>query len=255
MRLSAEARIWIGKAAVLPAATDDSILCIPAVAGERPLAERLRSILAAAFGSGWSEEKERQLVNEADERFEKKATKDQSLEGWLRERAFRQHCKLFHDRPFLWQVWDGMKDGFSAFLHYHRLDQATLRKLTYTTLGDWLARAKAEGSVPRQEKGRELQQALEKILEGEAPYDIFVRWKPLAQQPLGWAPDLDVGVRMNIRPFMTAGILRDTPNIKWGKDRGTDVASAPWYSLRNGERINDHHTTLVEKHAARGDGS
>jgi hypothetical protein len=156
MRLSAEARAWIAKVADLPGADDDGILCVPAVAGERPLAERLRTFLAAAFGNDWSEVKERQLIAETDERFEKKAPKDQTLEGWLRDRAFKQHCKLFHDRPFLWQVWDGMKDGFSAFLHYHRLDQATMRKLTYTTLGDWLSRAKAEGSVPRQEKGREL---------------------------------------------------------------------------------------------------
>ena len=243
MRLSMEARNWIAEATALPSGDDDGILCIPAVTGERPLVERLRTYLAAAFGAEWSEAKERQLIAEADDCLDKKAAKDQSLEGWLRDRAFRQHCKLFHDRPFLWQIWDGMKDGFSAFLHYHRLDQATLRKLTYTTLGDWLARAKAEGSVPRQEKGRELQQALEKLLEGEDPYDIFIRWKPLD------------GVRMNIRPFMTAGILRDIPNIKWGKDRGGDVASAPWYSVHKGERINDHHTTLAEKSAARGEGS
>ncbi len=255
MRLSADARDWIARSATLPLTAHDGILCVPAVAGDRSLAERLRTSLAAAFGAEWSEAKEHQLIAEADERFEKKAIRDQSLEGWLRERAFRQHCTLFYDRPFLWQVWDGMKDGFSVFLHYHRLDQATLRKLTYTTLGDWLARAKAEGSVPRQEKGRELQQQLEKILEGEDPYDIFVRWKSLAQQPLGWDPDLDDGVRMNIRPFVTAGILRDTPSIKWGKDRGTDVTSAPWYSTHKGERINDHHTTLAEKRATRGEGS
>ena len=56
---------------------------------------------------------------------------------------------------------------------------------------------------------------------------------------------------MNIRPFVTAGILRATPKIKWGKDRGRDVASAPWFSLFKGDRINDHHTTLDEKRAAR----
>ena len=47
------------------------------------------------------------------------------------------------------------------------------------------------------------------------------------------------------------GILRDQPNVKWTKDRGTDVQSAPWYPVHNGERINDHHTTLDEKRAAR----
>ena len=40
-------------------------------------------------------------------------------------------------------------------------------------------------------------------------------------------------------------------NIKRGKDRGKDVASAPWYAVFHGDRINDHHTTLTEKAEAR----
>ena len=63
------------------------------------------------------------------------------------------------------------------------------------------------------------------------------------------------GVRLNIRPFMTAGVLREnTPpklNVKWEKDRGKDVASAPWHHVFKGERINDWHLTLAEKKAAR----
>ncbi|RVA41527.1 hypothetical protein EN933_26500 [Mesorhizobium sp. M7A.F.Ca.US.001.01.1.1] len=253
MRLSVEARAWIAKAATLPDSDNDGLLAVAGVAGEKPLADRLRAYLAVAFGSGWSDALERQLVAEADKVLDKKQAKDGSLESWLRDRAFRQHSLLFHQRPFLWHIWDGMKDGFSVFVHYHRLTQANLRKLTYTMLGDWLARARAENDDLRYEKGRELQQMLEKVLEGEAPYDIFVRWKPLVEQPLGWDPELDDGVRMNIRPFMAAGILREQPKgIKWSKDRGNDVPSSPWYPAFKGERINDHHTTLAEKHAARG---
>jgi hypothetical protein len=48
-----------------------------------------------------------------------------------------------------------------------------------------------------------------------------------------------------------AGLLRSKPNIKWEKDRGTDVASAPWFKVFKGERINDHHLTLKEKQDAR----
>lgn len=251
MRLSAEARDWVTKAAALPEGDTDSLLGVPAVAGEKPLADRLRTYLAAAFGAEWSDALERRLIAEADEVLDKKAARDESLEAWLRDRAFRQHCALFHQRPFLWHIWDGLKDGFSVFVHYHHFDQANLRKLTYTMLGDWLARAKAENNELRYEKGRVLQQTLEKILTGEDPYDIFVRWKSLAQLPIGWDPDLDDGVRMNIRPFVTAGVLRDTPKIKWTKDRGNDVTSAPWYPVFKGERINDHHTTLAEKQAAR----
>jgi hypothetical protein len=48
-----------------------------------------------------------------------------------------------------------------------------------------------------------LKKRLELILEGESPYDIFVRWKPIEKQPIGWEPDLNDGVRLNIRPFMS----------------------------------------------------
>jgi hypothetical protein len=48
-----------------------------------------------------------------------------------------------------------------------------------------------------------------------------------------------------------AGVLRDKPNITWGKDRGKDVESSPWYPLFQGDRINDHHLTLAEKRAGR----
>lgn len=252
MHLSGAAREWVTRAATLSDGDQDGLLAVSSVAGEKPLADRLRAYLAAVFGADWSDALERRLIAEADEVLDKKQAKDGSLETWLRDRAFRQHFLLFHQRPFIWQIWDGLKDGFSVFVYYHRFSQANLRKLTYTMLGDWLARAKAENNDLRFEKGRELQQMLEKVLEGEAPYDIFVRWKPLAEQSLGWDPDLDDGVRMNIRPFMEAGILREQPKgIKWTKDRGNDVPSAPWYPVFKGERINDHHTTLEEKRAAR----
>ncbi len=251
MHLSAEAHAWIAKAANLPDADDDGLLCLEAVAGEQPLANRLRAFLAAAFGEGWSDALERKLVADADLTLDKRAARDGSLEAWLRDRAFRQHCKLFHDRPFLWQVWDGTPDGFSAFVHYHRLDTATLSKLTYTLIGDWIGRMANAGDERRVERAKILQQKLTAILDGEAPLDIFVRWKPLEAQPIGWDPDLDDGVRLNIRPFIKAGVLRETPKIKWGIDRGKDVASAPWFPLDKGERNNDRHLTLAEKRAAR----
>jgi len=258
MRLSAEARARIAAAATLPEADADGLLALVPVLGERALADRLRAYCAAAWGAPLTPAREAELVRAADTRLDKKSAKDATLEAWLRDRAFRQHCALFHQRPFLWQVWDGLTDGFSAFLHYHRLDRATLEKLTYTLLNEWITRAQAAGETAREDRARQLQQRLIAILTGEAPLDIFVRWKPLARQPIGWDPDLDDGVRLNIRPFMTAGVLREQPKgITWGKDRGTDVASAPWFHLgprygeKEGARINDHHLSLEDKHQAR----
>ena len=252
MRLSAEARNWIGKSSLLPEVDNDGLLSLEAVAGEQPLAQRLRSFLAAAFGEAWSDALERRLVAEADHVLDKKVARDGSLEAWLRDRAFRQHSRLFHERPFLWQVWDGSPDGFSAFVHYHRLDAATLGKLTYTVLGDWIARMTNADDARRIEAAKILQQKLTAILGGETPLDIFVRWKPLEQQADGWDPDIDDGIRLNIRPFIKAGVLRETPKIKWGVDRGNDVPSAPWFPIDKGKRDNDRHLTLADKRAARG---
>jgi hypothetical protein len=259
MRLSNLARERIALASTLPTADVDGLLPLHTQGSNNPLADVLRHMLAAAFGAALSPAREQALVRAADAKLDKKEARDATLETWLRDRAFRQHCVLFQQRPFLWQIWDGMNDGFSAFLHYHRLDSAALGTLTYTLLGDWIRAAKAEGQTARQERAEQLQQKLAKIIEGEAPHDIFVRWKPLARQPLGWNPDLDDGVRLNIRPFITAGILRDQPRgINWNKDRGSEVASAPWFNLgldyggKPGDRLNDHHTTLAQKRAARG---
>lgn len=66
--------------------------------------------------------------------------------------------------------------------------------------------------------------------------------------------------RLNIRLFMTVGdtkkkgadTLSDKPNIKWAKDRGKDMESAPWYQSFKNERINDDYLTLAEKRAALG---
>jgi N-6 DNA Methylase len=229
---------------------DDGIVCINPVKGEQLAAERLRALLAAAFGAEWGPGKQNELLEQA-------GFGGKTLEDWLRNGFFEQHCQLFHQRPFIWHIWDGRRDGFSALVNYHRLNRSNLEKLTYTFLGDWLARQKAandageEGSDARLQAASELKSKLEKIIEGEEPYDVFVRWKPLEKQPIGWKPDLNDGIRLNIRPFVEAGVLRKDPKINWKKDRGKDVASTPWYKVFKGERINDHHLTLEDKRKVR----
>src|SRR5690554_1504215 len=259
MELADEQREWVKRCeALLPFADEDGIVCIPPVRGEASATDRLLNLLAAAYGEAWSTDVLADLLKNADHA-------GKTLETWLRDKFFAQHCKLFQHRPFIWHIWDGLPDGFAALVNYHKLDRKNLETLIYTYLGDWISRQKQDinnsidGAEERLAAAEALKKKLEQILEGEAPYDIFVRWKHIEQQPIGWEPDLNDGVRLNIRPFMTvadvkkkgAGILRDKPNIKWTKDRGKDVESAPWYHLFKGERINDHHLTLAEKRAAR----
>lgn len=218
----------------------DGLVPLVSVGGERPAAERLRALLARAYGEAWSPAMLDRLLAEA-------GSPGKTLDAWLRDDFFAQHTKLFAQRPFIWHVWDGQKDGFSVLCHYHRLDRAKLERLTYTLLGDWIERQRAAGDEPGAEArlvaALTLQEQLARIIEGEAPYDIYVRWKTLAEQRVGWEPDLDDGVRLNIRPFVTAGVLRARVNVKWDKDRGRNPDGS--------ERINDRHPTLAEKRAAR----
>ena len=244
-------------------ADEDGIVCLAPVRGETSAVERLRRLLATALGKEWSAAKEREvLLATAVENNAKKPEPD--LESWLCSAFFSEHCKLFDSRPFIWQIWDGHPHGFSALVNYHKLvapngqGRKTLELLAYTYLGDWID---------------------------------FVRWKPLQQQAIGWDPDINDGVRLNIRPFLSAqlrkggktsaGILRAKPGtIKWAKDRGKEPMRSkddfPWFwgwdenspamatdfgapvpgaplagDSFDGNRWNDLHYTRAAKEAAR----
>jgi hypothetical protein len=281
---------------------EDGIVCLAPVRGEASAVERLRKLLATALGDEWSSAKERELLlATAVDNNVKKPEPD--LESWLRSSFFSEHCKLFQSRPFIWQIWDGNPHGFSALVNYHKLaapngqGRKTLEQLTFTYLGDWIDRQKLDqtedvnGADDRMAAALDLQGLLKKILEGEPPYDIFVRWKPLHQQAIGWDPDINDGVRLNIRPFLNAqlhkggktgaGILRAKPGtIKWTKDRGKEPLRSkeefPWFwgweenkpalasdfgspilgappagDSFDGNRWNDLHYTRAAKEAAR----
>jgi len=245
MELSDEARELIKQVKELELPLDeDGIVCIPPVYSEHPGAERLRALLQKTWGDKWSNTVLSELLKQA-------GSAKTNLEDWLRDEFFTQHCKVFQNRPFIWHIWDGRKDGFSALVNYHKLDKETLKKLIYTYLGDWIRNC--EDKKKNGESGADgllsaalkLKEKLELILAGEQPYDIFVRWKKPEEQPIGWEPDLNDGVRLNIRPFVEAGVLRSRFNIKWGIDRGKNPPGSPWGEIRD----NDKHLSLEEKSA------
>jgi len=262
----------------------DGVLTLSPVKGEQSATVRLTALLADAFGNDWSAARLSTLLAQA-------GFAGKSLGDWLRDGFFDQHCELFQQRPVVWHVWDGRRDGFHALLNYQLLaapngeGRRTLEKLLYSYLGDWIDRQRAdqkagvEGADARVAAAEHLKTELTNILAGEPPYDIFVRWKPLHQQPLGWEPDINDGVRMNIRPFMAAKpldarakgacILRTTPKIKWDKDRGKEPQRPredfPWFwnwdeqspdfeghgKEPDGNRWNDLHYTREFKEAVR----
>jgi hypothetical protein len=270
-------------------ADNDGVVCFSQVRDEAPAATRLRALLADAYGAEWSHATERKLVAAT-------GSKADSLEDWLLNDFFVQHCVVFNSRPFIWHIWDGRRDGFNVLVNYHKLagpnaeGHRTLETLAYAYLGDWIARQKAAmghgeaGADGRLAVALELQAELKNILVGEPPYDLFIRWKTLARQPVGWSPDLNDGVRLNIRPFMAAtlssgkagaGVLRAIPKgIKWTKDRGTEPANRskedfPWFwswdemttdwlagTEFTGERWNDcHYSTRLKLNARTKEGT
>jgi len=254
MELADLQREWVAESEKLLSFADkDGIVTIPSIRGEGRLVDRLRSLLAAAYGPAWSPHVEDELLRQAGY-TKKDGSLKGDLEGFLRDEFFASHSRLFNNRPFIWQVWDGTKDGFSVLLNYHKLDKRNLERLTYTYLGAWInqQRTEVEKGLPGAERrlaaAEDLKERLAKILEGEEPYDIFVRWKPLHEQPIGWDPDLNDGVRLNIRPFVKAEVLRSRPNINWNKDRGKDPVPNASGSV---ERYNDRHFKLEEKRKAR----
>lgn len=251
-------------------ADPEGIACLSSIDEEEPAAQRLRKLLEETYGPDWSAAKLRGLLNGAA-----------SLEEWLRDEFFEEHCNSFYGRPFVWHIWDGRKDGFHALVNYHKLagsngeGRKTLEKLIYTSLGDWISRQRAEvesgvdGAEGRLAAANHLKGELTNIVTGEPPYDLFVRWKPLYQQPMGWEPDLNDGVRLNMRPWLHAKpyqepnqklkqgacVLRVTPiKLPLGKDRGKeslrDKEDFPWYASSR-DRTNDEHFTLEQKRAAR----
>ena len=114
MTLSSDARDLVCQCdALLSYADDDGIACLPAVRGESTAADRVRSLLSAAFGGEWSAAKEQELLHDAAGSRRSAA----SLDEWLRDRFFEEHCTLFQQRPFIWHIWDGRKDGFHALVN------------------------------------------------------------------------------------------------------------------------------------------
>ncbi|MEA3487012.1 MAG: N-6 DNA methylase, partial [Thermodesulfobacteriota bacterium] len=154
LELADEQREWVNRCdELLKYADEDGIVCIPSVRGEETAEGQLRALLTVALGADWSPSAEQELIRAT-------GTNASDLDEWLRDHFFEQHCKLFHHRPFIWHIWDGRRrDGFHALVNYHKLTEGNgkgrqlLKSLTYSYLGDWIARQK-EG-VKRGEGGAE----------------------------------------------------------------------------------------------------
>lgn len=200
--------------------TDGIIPLVPC--GDEPTAEaRVRDRLERQFGEEGSETFLRD--------FRKYVGRD--LSEWLRRDFFKRHAQQFKSRPIAWHL-RSSEGAFEAFVLYHRLSRETLVKLRAEYAGPRIARLKVE-AVRAKERGNDrlagdlhvqvedveaFRLQLEAIERGDDLRDrIRCRWKDetAAGRPGPYAPDIDDGVKVNIRPFQEAGLLAAKVISKW----------------------------------------
>ena len=147
------------------------------------------------------------------------------------ERDFSQrHVQQFKQRPIAWHFVSPERT-FEAFVLYHTLSAGTLQTLRAKYAGGLIERLRGEQERARQrgaaadmsrlrgqiEDVEEFRQRLEAIERGdELKYRIRCRWKGESEagRPGPYAPDIDDGVKVNIRPFQEAGLLAVKEVIK-----------------------------------------
>ena len=238
--------------------------------GERQASERLLQLLHAAYGDDWHDGILTKLLAESG---------SASLDDWLRDQFFEEHCKLFQHRPFIWHIWDGRKrDGFHALVNYHKLAEGDgkgrrlLESLTYSYLGDWISRQQDGvkrgdgGAEDRLAAALELQKRLVAILGRRTAFRPFRS----LEAHRGTVHRLGAGHQRRCAtqypPLHGPGSTRRQERrrhparqaehpLEERPRQGTDPrpGAIPWFwenGTFTGERVNDVHFTNAEKRAA-----
>lgn len=200
--------------------------------GEEPtVIERARRKLDEFFGADRGHEIEAEINSELRVRLKgnKNCGPRMDLETWYATRYFDYHVSLYKRRPIFWHIQSD--DGsFGALCHYHKLNRNRLQKLRAHYLATFMDRLRREIGELQSDESKEARARLERlegnlrsaeelsrklglILTGEPDpktgeqYRIHVRWKSEEEQPKGWDPDIDDGVKVNITPLQEAGVL------------------------------------------------
>jgi hypothetical protein len=201
--------------------SDDAIVPLVTCSNELPLEERVLAELEKIVGVERLHDLEGEVASELRKRAPGYKRAD-SIGDWLTNIYFEHHVRLYKSRPIYWHLASSQKvdPAFGAIVHYHRFGKDALRKLRGGYVRGYIERLEHDLGYARNEKRAddavELQQKIDEVRafdkqlqrfdEGEFP--IRVPWKDAAAQPKGWNPDIDDGVRVNILPLQTAGLLR-----------------------------------------------
>jgi len=206
--------------------TEGIILLTPGT-GKETFIELFRRFLDEEFGTenGPKVESEAKQIlgwKQGDEWGRQTPT---TLERWFEREFFKRHVSQFKRRPIAWHL-TSSRGAFQAVVYYHKFDKNGLTLLraryvreTLDTLRQELGKAQAAGTdrqalakvADLEAKIIEVQDfdvQLQKLLEGrDREARIWCPWKKMEEQPLGWDPDINDGVRVNIAPVQRLGLL------------------------------------------------
>jgi len=199
---------------------DDGIIPLVPCGNHRTAEELIRIRLERDFGEEGAEHSLKE--------FRQWVGRD--LGDWLRREFFKRHVQQFKQRPIAWHLVSPNRT-FEAFLLYHKLSRETLQRLRAQYAGGVIERLRADQERARTrgsgdevtqlqlqiEDVEEFRSRIEKIERGdELKYRIRCRWKgeEATGRPGPYAPDIDDGVKVNIRPFQEAGVLAVKQVIK-----------------------------------------
>jgi hypothetical protein len=198
----------------------DGIIPLVPCGDEPTAAHRVRLCLERRFGDKGADQSEREF----------RQWVGRSIEDWLRRDFLKHHVQQFKQRPIAWHF-VSPEGTFQAFVLYHRLSRETLYKLRTTYAGGLIGRLRGEQDRARQasdaRKVSDLQFEIEDVEEfrtrveriersDELKYRVRCRWKgeEATGRPGPYAPDVNDGVKVNIRPFQEAGLLAVKEIIK-----------------------------------------
>lgn len=205
----------------------DGIIPLTPGTGEETLIERLRPLLDEEFGPerGPEVEREARMILGWKPGVDWGKQRPMPLERWFEKQFFKRHVSQFKRRPIAWHL-TSEQGTFQAIVYYHKLDKNRLQLLrsryvrqALESLRRQLGEAKATGSgrqalakvAELEEKiadVEEFNRRLQRLLEGRGrEARIWCPWKAPEEQPVGWDPDINDGVRVNIAPVQRLGLL------------------------------------------------
>jgi hypothetical protein len=218
-----------GKPFLNPVWTDaDGLIAVTAGMGEEALSERFSRFLDDEFGPDHGRQVELALARTLGWKpgAEWGKQKPLALGDYFKRDFFRRHVSQFKRRPIAWHL-KSPKGTVQLIVYYQAFNRDRLALLRARYLGNLrqelngkLASATAKGYEDRvnvalidelEEQQRDLSafdDKLAQLQEGrECEARIWCPWKTPEEQPHGWDPDINDGVRVNIAPLQRLGLL------------------------------------------------